>query len=326
MNIMNNIFLEELKNFKKTCNNKENGMYFFHGTSDNFTVEIEKGTKPVEFKDKTFYFCTINGKVLTEENIAYLLKENFYLCQFIDVSLIAVKITSNFNQVQFNNCYFKKSIFDNIKLIGANFHNCDFPLSTFKYVNLEYTRFYNCGISYKQLEINVVPLYNKSRVSLINNLYSNAMQRNLVEEYPILKDALKSNYLSYYKEKTFFSKNSHYRKKLNFFEKTKFLFKYLWLFFEKAIFGFNLRIKKIVLNILLTTMLFSVVYWLVIGDFTYRHYIESLVLSLETLISKNNLILNNNKSLYIINYVHTIWIYILYGSFLAAIIGRIEKR
>ena len=258
------------------------------------------------------------------EIIKYLLEKNFYLCEFYKVSFKDSCLTNNFNQTRFYDCYFRSTKFDNIKLVGAKFFNCNFKNAVFKNVDISFISFNRCYINFSQLKdcINNVNL--KYKVMLTENLIANARDMNIVEDIGLIRDALNENSLLYYKDKALFTKSEHYSKR-PFSEKLKFSVKMKCLQIKKLVFGFNLKIRKILFNILSLLIICTFVYFIIEPMHTWESFLKSLGLSFETLIGKNNLVYKDNKVIYIVNYIHTIFNYILYGSLLVAIIDRVKE-
>ncbi len=323
-NIINNIFVEEMINFLVSATNKKNNMFNFIGNPTKFEVEIIEGTKCLRYKNNTIKYAVIDGNILTKDNLDFLLQKRFYLCTFKNVDFKSKEITNDLNQCVFENCYFRNAKFDNIKIIGAKFYNCNLKSSIFINVNLEHVTFSQCIIKYEQLKKSIGGLYSKEAVRLTENLLTNANNNYDSEEISLIQDILKMHTLKYLKEKTFLTKNEHYSSRL-FIEKFWNLIKYLGLQFKRIFFGFNLRIKNILISLILTSLVFTLIYMNLNLDGETFTIMESINISLDTLISNSEFTISENGFLYFINLVHNILIYVLYGSLLVAIIKKVDK-
>lgn len=323
-NVLDNIFIDEFLYFRENAKNKDNAKYNFLGSPTKFSVEIVAGVKPVKFENNTLLFSSIDGNVLSKENIDNLLKYNFYLCHLDNVSFKDIDIKNDMNQCVFSNCYFRGAKFDNIKLTGSRFYECNFKSSVFDSVVLDYVSFNRCNIWFSQIEECVRSMYTKEKVRLTENLLANATDLNIMSDISYISDISKKYSLKYYREKTFLSGNEHYSKG-TFSDKFLFLGKYMLLSLEKIIFGFNLRVRKILLSIFLVTFLFTIIYFIVYSTKDNLEFGRSILLSLSTLVGKSNVVYFENATIYVLNYIHSLCTYVLYGSLLVAIIKKVDR-
>ena len=289
MNKIDNIFVEELKYYNNNGNNLENSKYMFKGDLQAFSVKTCEGSKPIVFGNNTFKYMTIDGSILTEDSITYLLRFRFYLCNFCYVSFKDRELTNDINQTVFQDCYFRKTKFDNVKLIGNKFINCSFNYALFISVIIEHTTFTKCDITFSQLKETIPFMPSKYRVKLTRNLLSNASEMGMRDEVKEIRNSMKEYSLQYYRDKTFLSRSEYYRTNSSTYDKIKYLFLCIGLYLEKGIFGFNLKIRKITLNLFLSTVIFAIVYYLIFKDTSSNSIIDSIVVSMDTLIGKCNL-------------------------------------
>lgn len=181
-------------------------------------------------------------------------------CTFLNIGLKNSKIENvNFSHCVFIECYFKYS-----SILNVNFTNCRFIKCNFEDVNIvsttfDYAKFHDCYIDYDKLVGNLPKLQNL-RWKLCTNLALECLRLGndiqFRQFYFAEKEASEQHYLA-----MFTKKDDYYKKHYSSWQSIEGLIKFLTSKTSKRLWGYGEKISYLVINIILTIIGFSIIYF-----------------------------------------------------------------
>lgn len=214
-------------------------------------------------------------------------------CEFIDSEI-------KFSHI-FENSYLRKSKFLNVDFTGTVFENVNLEKAEFKDCKLYYVRFEDCIVDYKNILENK-PNEPNLAMNLIKSLYKNELQqgntkaadelfllykkeeRNFFEHLIGLKKTKKNSNEMYQNEKYYDEYMEN--KKL---KKISVSLKLISSWTNNIIWGYGIKIHRIVTSMILGILIFSFIYFS-IAD---KNYLNSIFLSFKTWMLNNEYESNN---------------------------------
>ena len=169
-----------------------------------------------------------------------------------------------------SNCGFTQSVIsDDSYLRHAKFENVDFTGTLFRDTNLEKAEFLNCDLRYVRFENcllnsdsiikNSLPKESNLKLGVLNQLYKNEISNGNAEKadeilYLVRETERKESWDT-------LTSNEKYFKKKRQNKVEKYLCKYLKASFEKYVWGYGLRVEKIIETMLIVIVLFAIIYF-----------------------------------------------------------------
>ena len=214
-------------------------------------------------------------------------------CEFIDSEI-------RFSHI-FENSYLRKSKFSNVDFTGTVFENVNLEKAEFKDCKLYYVRFEDCIVDYKNILENK-PNEPNLAMNLIKSLYKNELQqgntkaadelfllykkeeRQFFEHLIGWKKAKKNSNEMYQNEKYYDEYMEN--KKLN---KFSVFLKLISSWTNNIIWGYGIKIRRIVTSMILGILIFSFIYF----SITDKNYRNSIFLSFKTWMLNNEYESNN---------------------------------
>ena len=214
-------------------------------------------------------------------------------CEFIDSEI-------KFSHI-FENSYLRKSKFLNVDFTGTVFENVNLEKAEFKDCKLYYVRFEDCIVDYKNILENK-PNEPNLAMNLIKSLYKNELQqgntkaadelfllykkeeRKFFEHLIGWKKAEKNSNEMYQNEKYYDEYMEN--KKLS---KFSVFLKLISSWTNNIIWGYGIKIHRIVTSMILGILTFSFVYF----SITDKNYLNSIFLSFKTWMLNNEYESNN---------------------------------
>lgn len=182
-------------------------------------------------------------------------------------------LQSNFSNddLRFNvyiDCYFKRTRFENVNFTGSIFINCNFDEAVFMNCTFDYCRFEDCFIRYDDL---VESLSNRPNIrwELCKNLSLQCLELGYEDEYRKYFFAEKEASEQYYWKKFWHKGTEVYYKKYNGRDRISGLWNYLLSRANKLLWGYGERLTRLIWNIVITLIVFSVCYYIgidMVGD------------------------------------------------------------
>ena len=214
-------------------------------------------------------------------------------CEFVDSKI-------KFSHI-FENSYLRKSKFSNVDFTGTVFENVNLEKAEFKDCKLYYVRFEDCIVDYKNILENKPDEPNLA-MNLIKSLYKNELQQGNTKEadelfllykkeerqffqYLIGWKKAKKNSNEMYQNKKYYDE---YRKdkKLN---KFSVFLKIISSWTNNIIWGYGIKIHRIVTSMILGILIFSFIYF----SITDNNCLDSIFLSFKTWMLNNEYESNN---------------------------------
>lgn len=177
---------------------------------------------------------------------------------------------SRFTQTTFENCYFRNAEFHGVDLTGAKFINCNLEKTKFRICTLRYVEFSNCKINLDEILGNL-PAESNLKIGLLKQLYMNmssSADRKVCDKILLLileeeKQDLKNK---------FKAKNSYY-KDLQTLDRLGFLCKYVLNSINDFVWGYGIKIGKLIRFAILTIILFGLIIF--ISDAKYFNAVNN---------------------------------------------------
>lgn len=266
-------------------------------------IEIEGNDELKKFLDNYIYerriienFGKNSIKKISKVNLEKVDFKNLTLknCEFVDSGI-------KFSHI-FENSYLRKSKFLNVDFTGTVFENVNLEKAEFKNCKLYYVRFEDCIVDYKNILENKPDEPNLA-MNLIKSLYKNELQQGNTkaadelfllykkEERQFFKHLIgwkkaKKNSDEMYQNEKYYDEYME-NKKLN---KFSVILELISSWTNNFIWGYGIKIHRIVTSMILGILIFSFIYYFSIAD---KNYLNSIFLSFKTWMLNNEYESNN---------------------------------
>lgn len=214
-------------------------------------------------------------------------------CEFVDSEI-------KFSHI-FENSYLRKSKFLNVDFTGTVFENVNLEKAEFKDCKLYYVRFEDCIVDYKNILENKPDEPNLA-MNLIKSLYKNELQQGNTKaadelfllykkeereffKHLICRKKAKKNGNEMYQNEKYYDEYME-NKKLN---KFSVFFKLISSWTNNIIWGYGIKIRRIVISMIFGILIFSFIYF----SITDKNYLNSIFLSFKTWMLNNEYESNN---------------------------------
>lgn len=231
----------------------------------------------------------------------------------------------------FIDCYFKKTIFDNVKFLGCKFINCKLDDLTLISCDFQYATFENCFIEFDTLYPNL-PRDSNKRWDITRNIAMQCLKLGYSEQYRKYffqeKEASEQHYWEMFRRKEKFYKN-HY----GFWDGFLGLFKLIGSKIDKVLWGYGESIYPLVIVMALFVFLFSLLFFnyndaflingTIIKSLTWTQSLYISLANFFTISTNLSPAVNITRSLSLVeNIIGTI----LIGFFIAGLFRYINRR
>lgn len=178
----------------------------------------------------------------------------------------------------FINCYFKKAYFEQTKFIGCIFINCNFDMATFLNCDFRYSTFEGCFIAYNQMRTNLPHDQENLCADICRNLSMQCLNLGEIEDYKAYLFEEKAAGEIHAIRKLFHAHNTYYSK-YSFFEGVEGLFVFLRSKMSKYLWGYGEKMGALLRNIMITILVYGLVYYQNLSNAINNDVIHSRLLS-----------------------------------------------
>ena len=209
-----------------------------------------KNKKGFELKDFIF-----KNEAITENLEEVLIAR----AEFEKISINKKSINnSTLKQTKFINCYMRNASFHNVDFTGSKFINCNLEKANFRMCTLNYVEFSKCKINLDEI-LESLPSQTNLRISILKQLLINQTEMADSKSCYRLLIMIAEEERKDFKNK--FTKQTSYYKDLSVLDRISAFKKYVIHSLNYFIWGYGLRVDKLIrfaiLNILLFTSIFT---------------------------------------------------------------------
>lgn len=202
------------------------------------------------------YDFTLKNEGITEDLNEILISK----AKFENVSINRKKIeNSTVKQSKFIDCYMRNVSFHNVDFTGSKFVNCNLEKANFRMCNLSYTEFSKCKINIEEI-LESLPSQTNLKISILKQLLINQTEMADSKGCYRLLIMIAEEERKDYRNK--FAKQTSYYKDLTVLERLSAFKKYIFHSFNYFIWGYGLRINRLIISAILNILIFATIFTL----------------------------------------------------------------
>ncbi|MET4548613.1 pentapeptide repeat-containing protein [Lactococcus lactis] len=237
-------------------------------------------------------------------------------CKKLGMKNAELKLT-NFFQCEMMDCYMRHATFENCEIIGCKFINCNLEKAIFFNSSFKYVVFENCLLNVDEI-IKSAPKEANLKLGFFREIYKNELQMGHSDMYDKLLFLIRETEAELFKS-IFVSREVYFKNKYKHKKKVRLSYgiKFVGLKFSKYLWGYGLKLWRILISFVALSFIFSFFYYLE-SNFTINQGIEYSIQNL-LLSNLNDSSLQVTNSLrwtgYFQNFCSIVYIAVLTSSF-----------